>query len=291
MSTSIPPDGHKLSILDIVAFKARNERIAMVTAYDHPSAALADSVGMDVILVGDSIGDNVLGYASTLPVSMDEMTVHTRAVSTAVRRAFVVGDLPYMSYHPSRRDALLNAGRLMSEGQADCVKLEGGAYIADTVSDLVGSGIPVMGHIGLTPQSAPALGGFKVQGREASAAARLVEDALKLQESGAFAVVLEAVPAELAEIVTRKLSIPTIGIGAGPHCDGQVLVFHDLFGLSLRKPPKFAKQYADIGSALRQGFADYRADVKAGSFPDTSHSYRMKAEELERLHQTLDQAE
>jgi 3-methyl-2-oxobutanoate hydroxymethyltransferase len=274
--------GPKLTIHDFQGFKARGEPIAMVTAYDHPTARLADEAGIDCILVGDSIGNNVLGYSSTLPVTMDEMATHCRAVSGAVRRAFVVGDLPYMSYQPSTRDAVLNAGRLMSEGGADAVKLEGGVAMLPAVGAILAAGIPVMGHLGLTPQSASALGGLKVQGREAEAAARLVEEARALEEAGVFALVLEAVPARVAQLVTESLGIPTIGIGAGASCDGQVLVMHDMFGLSPRKP-KLAKQYADAASMFRSGFAAYRAEVKARAFPTEEHSFKMKAEEMERL--------
>lgn len=276
------PDSRKLTLQDFLGFKSRGERIAMVTSYDFPTATFADQAGVDAILVGDSMGDNVLGYDSTLPVSMDEMTVHCRAVSSAVERAFVIGDMPYMSYQPSIRDALINAGRLMSQGGADAVKLEGGAAVADTVRALVRAGIPVMGHVGLTPQSAPALG-LRVQGRQAEKAGRIIDDALALQEAGAFSVVLEAVPSEVAEVITTRLDVPTIGIGAGPHCDGQVLVMHDMFGLSPRKTPKFARQYADLGEAFKTGFAEYRTEVKTNAFPDAKHSYKMKPEELEKL--------
>lgn len=273
---------HKLSVQDFHALKARGEPIAMVTAYDFPTAGFADRAGVDAILVGDSIGNTVLGYDSTLPVSMDEMTVHCRAVSKAVRRAFVIGDMPYMSYQPSTRDAVLNAGRLMSEGGVDAVKLEGAGAALPIVRTITGAGIPVMGHLGLTPQSAAALGGLKVQARHAHQAERLLSDALLLEDAGVFALVLEAIPAPLAEVVTSRLDIPTIGIGAGVHCDGQVLVMHDMFGLSPRVP-RFAKQYADLGAAFTEGFASYRSDVKARAFPDAEHSYSMQAGELERL--------
>jgi 3-methyl-2-oxobutanoate hydroxymethyltransferase len=276
----------KLSVRDFQAFKARGEAIAMVTAYDYPVAALADEAGVDSILVGDSIGNNMLGYDTTLPVSMDEMAVHCRAVSRAVTRAFVVGDMPYMSYQASTRDAILNAGRLMAEGAVDAVKLEGGAAMAPTVAALTAAGVPVMGHVGLTPQSAAALGGFRVQAREASSAARLVDDALALQDAGVFAVVLEATPDAVAELVTARLSVPTIGIGAGVGCDGQVLVLHDMFGLSKRRP-KFAKQYADLAEAFRSGFASYRSEVKARQFPDDAHSYSMEPEEASRFQELM----
>ncbi|MDQ3855179.1 MAG: 3-methyl-2-oxobutanoate hydroxymethyltransferase [Chloroflexota bacterium] len=266
--------------------KARGERIAIVTAYDAPCARLADRAGIDVILVGDSIGNNVLGHADTLSVTMDEMVNHTRAVAHSVRRAFVVGDMPFMSYQPSTRDAVLNAGRLMSEGRADAVKLEGGARSRDAVVAIVAAGIPVMGHIGLTPQSASALGGLRVQGRRAEAAQRLFEDALALEAAGVFALVLEAVPSEIAQVITARLDVPTIGIGAGPHCTGQVLVMHDLFGLS-EHLPRFAKQYADLGAEMLRGFASYCSEVKDGRFPSEEHSYHMKADEAERLDSLL----
>lgn len=272
----------KITVLDFGDYKARGEPIAMVTSYDHPTARFADEAGMDAILVGDSIGNNVLGYSSTLPVTMDEMVTHSRAVSGAVRRALVIGDLPYMSYQPSTRDAILNAGRLMSESGVDAVKLEGGSAMIPTVQAIVGAGIPVMGHLGLTPQSSAALGGLRVQGRQAEAASRLVNEARELENAGVFGIVLEAIPARVAEIVTRSLRVPTIGIGAGVHCDGQVLVMHDMFGLSDHQP-RLARQYADLGAAFHSGFAAYRAEVKDRLFPAEEHSFKMKSEELELL--------
>ncbi len=272
----------KITVLDFGAYKARSEAIAMVTAYDHPTARFADEAGVDAILVGDSIGNNVLGHASTLSVTMDEMAAHSTAVSGAVQRALVIADLPYMSYQPSTRDAILSAGRLMSEGGVDAVKLEGGGAMASMVRAIVGAGIPVMGHLGLTPQSASALGGLRVQGREAEAAARLVEEAQELEEAGVFGIVLEAIPARVAELVTRSRQVPTIGIGAGVYCDGQVLVMHDMFGLS-DQTPRFARQYADLGAAFRTGFAEYRAEVKDRIFPAEEHSFKMKSEELDLL--------
>ncbi len=272
----------KISVLDFREYKTRGEPIAMVTAYDHPTARFADEAGVDAILVGDSIGNNVLGHASTLSVTMDEMAAHSSAVSGAVRRALVIADLPYMSYQPSTRDAILSAGRLMSEGGVDAVKLEGGGAMASMVRAIVGAGIPVMGHLGLTPQSASALGGLRVQGRQAEAAARLADEAQELEKAGVFGVVLEAIPARVAELVTRSLQVPTIGIGAGVYCDGQVLVMHDMFGLS-DQTPRFARQYADLGAAFRTGFAEYRAEVKDRIFPAEEHSFKMKSEELDLL--------
>lgn len=272
----------KLTIHDFLDYKARGERIAMVTAYDFPTAALADQAGMDAILVGDSLGNNVLGYSSTMQVTMDEMAVHCRAVSSAVEHAFVIGDLPYMSYQPSPRDAVISAGRLMSEGGVDAVKLEGGRGLQPAIEAVVAAGIPVMGHLGLTPQSASALGGLKVQGRDAEAAAKLIEEALALEQSGVFGFVLEAIPARVARMATEALRVPTIGIGAGADCDGQVLILHDMFGLSQRRP-RFAKQYADAAALFRSGFAQYREEVKSRTFPAEEHSFKIKAEELERL--------
>lgn len=272
----------KLTTHDFQDFKTRGEPIAMVTAYDYPTASLADQAGVDSILVGDSIGNNVLGYSSTMRVTMDEMVTHCRAVSSAVDRAFVIGDLPYMSYQPSPRDAVCNAGRLMSEGGVDAVKLEGGRAMLAAVEAVVGAGIPVMGHLGLTPQSAASLGGLKVQGRDAVAASRLIEEAQALEQAGIFSLVVEAVPARVARMVTEALSVPTIGIGAGLHCDGQVLIMHDMFGLSRRKP-RLAKQYADAASLFRSGFSQYRDEVKTRSFPTEEHSFKIKSEELERL--------
>ncbi len=272
----------KLTVLDLAAMKERHEPIVMVTAYDYPMARIADGAGVDAVLVGDSIGNNVLGFDSTLPVTMDEIATHTRAVSRAVTRAFVVGDMPFMSYQPSTRDAVLNAGRLMSEGSADAVKLEGGARSVEAVRAIVGAGIPVMGHIGLTPQSASSLGGYKVQGRAAAQARALFDDALALEAAGVFALVLEAIPSLLAAEITRRSGMPTIGIGAGPQCDGQVLVMHDMFGLSDR-PPRFAKQYFDMRAAFEAGFKAYRDDVKSGAFPSERHSFKMSDEEASKL--------
>ncbi len=272
----------KLTIHDFQDFKTRGEPIAMVTAYDFPTAALADEAGVDAILVGDSLGNNVLGYGSTMQVTMDEMATHCHAVTAAVTHAFVIGDLPYMSYQPSPRDAVLSAGRLMSEGRVDAVKLEGGLGMLPAVEAVVAAGIPVMGHLGLTPQSASALGGLKVQGRDAAAAARLIEEAMALEQAGVFALVLEAIPARVAQMATGALRVPTIGIGAGPECDGQVLILHDMFGLSRRKP-KFAKQYADAAALFRSGFAQYCEEVKSREFPTDEHSFKIKTEELERL--------
>lgn len=256
----------------LMEMKARGEKIAMLTAYDYPTACLLDEAGIDMLLVGDSVGNVVLGYDDTLPVTMEEMLHHTRAVARGARRAMVVGDLPFLSYQVSLPEAVLNAGRFLKEGGAQAVKLEGGSERAEVVRLLVETGIPVMGHIGLTPQSVHQLGGYRVQGKDEAAARRLLESALALEEAGVFALVLEAVPAALAAQVTSRLRVPTIGIGAGRDCDGQVLVAHDMLGLSGRVP-KFVKQYAALGDTVKEAVRAYRADVKNGSFPGPEHCY------------------
>ncbi|GIP37435.1 3-methyl-2-oxobutanoate hydroxymethyltransferase [Paenibacillus sp. J31TS4] len=255
--------------------KKDGDPITMVTAYDYPSASLAQEAGIDVILVGDSLGNVVLGYESTLPVTLDDMIYHTRAVTRGAPDTFVVTDLPFMTYHGSLDTTLANVARLMQEGLCKAIKMEGGTEIAHTVEAITKAGVPVMGHIGLTPQSVYQIGGFKVQGKTSKQAAKLLEDAKALEQAGAFAVVLELVTEELAELVTKELSIPTIGIGAGPSCDGQVLVFHDLLQYASETyPKKFVKTYADIGSQIRDGLSGYVKDVKARTFPDASHSFK-----------------
>lgn len=252
--------------------KERGERITMLTAYDAPTARIFDEAGTDVLLVGDSLGDNFFGHATTLPVTVDDMVHHTRAVAGAVRRALVVADLPFGSYEASPEQAHATAVRLMKEAGAHAVKFEGGARVAEHVRLLTGAGIPVMGHLGFTPQSENVLGGKRVQGRGDDAAERLSEDAVALQEAGAFAVVLEMVPAPLAARVTEVLAIPTIGIGAGPECDGQVLVWSDMAGLT-DWSPRFAKRYADVRSVLDGAARAYLQDVRAGTFPGEEHSF------------------
>jgi 3-methyl-2-oxobutanoate hydroxymethyltransferase len=257
----------------LMEMKARGEKITMLTAYDYPTACLLDEAGIDMLLVGDSLGNVVLGYEDTLPVTMDEMIHHTRAVSRGARRAMVVGDMPFMSYQISLSDALLNAGRFLKEGGAQAVKLEGGSERTDVVRALVETGIPVVGHLGLTPQSVHQLGGFRMQGRDEAAARRLIEDALALEAAGIFALVLECVPAQLAAQVTDRLQVPTIGIGAGPGCDGQVLVIHDMLGLAVRRVPKFVRQYASLGSIIKDAARAYQEDVRRGRFPASEHCY------------------
>ena len=263
----------RVSITDLKAMKKRGERIAMLTAYDYPSAKLVEEAGAPIILVGDSLGMVVLGYDSTVPVTMEEMLHHVKAVVRGTRRAHVVADMPFMSYQAGPQDALRNAGRLLKEGGAQSVKLEGGRHVAETVRALVQAGIPVMGHLGLTPQSVNQLGGYKVQGKTPAAAVKLVNDAVSLEQAGAYAVVLETIPAQLAQVITEKTSIPTIGIGAGPHCDGQVQVFHDLLGLFTDFVPKHAKRYAQVGEAIKQAVSEYVAEVREGAFPTERESF------------------
>jgi 3-methyl-2-oxobutanoate hydroxymethyltransferase len=257
------------TVHDLKAWKAEGRRFTMLTAYDFPTAQILDRVGIPVLLVGDSVGSNVLGYADTLPVTMEEMLHHTRAVARGAERAMVVGDLPFLSYQVSLQEGVRNAGRFLKEGGAHAVKLEGPHV--DLVQRLVEIGIPAMAHVGLTPQSVHAMGGYRVQGR-GEAAHRVAEEAALLEKAGAFAVVLEAMPAELAGEITRSLQIPTIGIGAGPHCDAQVLVLHDLLGISERVP-KLAKKFADVRGVITEAAERFVREVEGGTFPDPEHSY------------------
>jgi 3-methyl-2-oxobutanoate hydroxymethyltransferase len=263
----------KVTAPAVVALKRKGEPITVVTAYDYPTARLADQAGVEILLVGDSVGTVVLGYESTLPVTMDDMLHHTRAVTRAKPSALVVGDMPFMSYQASDEQAVLNAGRFVQEGGADAIKLEGGARVAGAVRRIVDAGIPVMGHLGLTPQSVLAFGGYKVQARGEADQERLIADAKALEAAGCFSLVLEGIPARLGAVVTRELQIPTIGIGAGVNCDGQVLVTHDLLGLFFGHRPKFVRRYAELGDAMRDAFARYVADVKAKRFPGDAESY------------------
>jgi 3-methyl-2-oxobutanoate hydroxymethyltransferase len=263
----------RTSITDLKAMKARGEKIVMITAYDYPSARLVEEAGVPLILVGDSLGNVVLGYDSTIPVTMDEMLHHVKPVVRATRKTHVVADMPFMSYQTGPAEALHNAGRMLKEGGAQSVKLEGGARIAETVRVLVEAGIPVMGHLGLTPQSINQLGGYKVQGKTPAAAVRLLNDAMALQEAGAYAIVLETVPVHVARIITEKLDIPTIGIGAGPETDGQVQVWHDLLGLFSDFVPKHAKQYANLAEVIVAAIKTYAGEVKSGAFPTEKESF------------------
>ncbi len=262
--------------------RKKGEHLVMLTAYDYPSAQLASEAGVDLILVGDSLGMVVLGYDSTVPVTMEDMLHHTRAARRGAPQTFLVADMPYLSYTTPQR-ALDNAARLMKEAGADSVKIEGGIEALPVVEALVRAGVPVLGHIGLTPQTASALGGFKLQGRDEAGARRILEEAAALERAGCWGMVIELVPAPLARLVTERTAIPTIGIGAGAHCDGQVLVFHDLVGLYSGFTPKFAKRYAEAGAAIKEAIARYAAEVRSGAFPDEAHSFGMNAEALRRL--------
>ena len=271
----------KVTTLAFRQKKERGEPITMLTAYDYPTAMAIDKAGIDSILVGDSLAMVVLGYDNTLPVTMEEMLHHARAVARGAKTALLIGDMPFMSYQVSVAEAVRNAGRFLQQGGMDAVKLEGGRDRADAVRAIVGAGIPVMGHIGLTPQSVHQLGGFRAQGKNASAAKRLLEDAQILEEAGAFSLVLESVPARLAEYISKHISIPTIGIGAGGGCDGQVLVTHDLLGLFDRFTPKFVKKYANLHEAMNKAFTEYIDDVETKRFPAPEHTVEMSDEEWE----------
>ncbi|MBL7120235.1 MAG: 3-methyl-2-oxobutanoate hydroxymethyltransferase [Dehalococcoidia bacterium] len=265
----------RVTIGQIKEMKQKGEKIPMLTAYDYATARLIDEVGVPLILVGDSLGMVVLGYESTIPVTMEEMLHHTRAVVKGTKRALVVGDMPFMTYHAKISDALYNAGRFLQEGGAQAVKLEGGEPMAEAVHRVVECGIPVMGHIGLTPQSVHQLGGFKVQGKSPEAAMRLIKDAQALEEAGVFSIVLESIPTPLAKIITQKVSVPTIGIGAGPWCDGQVQVISDLLGLFTDFVPKHAKQYAKLFDTIKKATADYISEVQNGTFPTEKEGHAM----------------
>lgn len=278
----------KVTVLELQTKKQRGEPITMLTAYDYTGALLVDRAAIDVILVGDSLGMVVMGLDSTVPVTMDEMLHHCRAVARGATYAHLVGDLPFMSYQADVVDAVRNAGRLMKEGNVDSVKLEGGQEMAATVRAIVAAGIAVMGHIGLTPQSLSKLGGFRAQGRTADAARRLLDDALALEDAGCYAIVLEAVPAPVAAEITRRLRIPTIGIGAGPECDGQVLVFHDVLGLYDKIQPRFVKEYVRLQEPIVAAFTAFRDDTLNHQFPTAEHSFAMNAEELAAFHKSLE---
>ena len=265
----------RISVHDLKAMKLRGERLVMLTAYDYPTAKLLDSVDIPIILVGDSLGMTVLGYESTVPVTMDDMLHHTKAVARGAPNALIIGDMPFMSYQTGTSEAIRNAGRFLQEAGAQAVKLEGGAPVVEIVRALVSFGIPVMGHLGLTPQSINQLGGHKVQGKTPAAAVRLLTDAAALQEAGAFAVVLECVPAALGKLVSERLSVPTIGIGAGPYCDGQVQVLSDLLGLDPDFCPRHAKQYAHLAQEIQGAVQCYQREVQAGDFPTARESFSM----------------
>jgi 3-methyl-2-oxobutanoate hydroxymethyltransferase len=276
----------RLSIHRLREWKSQGKRFAMITAYDFPTARLAEQAGVPVILVGDSLGSVVLGYESTVPVTIDDVVYHTRAVVRATTRSIVVADMPFMSYQANPDEAMRNAGRLLQEGGASAVKLEGGSHVVPLVRRMVECGIPVMGHLGLTPQSVNQFGGHKVQGRTPAAAAKLVNDARALEEAGAFAVVLETIPAPLARMVTERISVPTIGIGAGPDCDAQVQVLHDMLGVyDDCRPLKHAKRYALLGETIRDAIRAYVEEVETGAFPTAEHSFAMDEATLIELSQ------
>lgn len=271
----------KTTILDLQKKKDDGQPIVMMTAYDVSSARLVDRAEIDVVLVGDSLGQVMLGLESTVPVTMEDMLHHCRAVSRGARGGFLVGDMPFLSYQADRAEAIRNAGRFLKEAGMDAVKLEGGRSAAATVRAIVEAGIPVMGHIGLTPQSTSKLGGYRVQGRTAAAARDLLADALALEAAGCFAIVLELVPGPVAEVISRRLKVPTIGIGAGNGCDGQVLVYHDMLGLSDNFVPRFLKLYAQLGETIVEALTAYRRDVQERRFPAAEHGYEMAPEELQ----------
>jgi 3-methyl-2-oxobutanoate hydroxymethyltransferase len=293
MSTPAPistraPARKKVTTLTLRQKKERGEPITMLTAYDYPTALAVDNAGVDSILVGDSLAMVVLGYENTLSVTMEDMLHHSRAVARGAKTALLIGDMPFMSYQVSAEEATRNAGRFLQQGGMDAVKLEGGRERADAVRSITSAGIPVMGHLGLTPQSINQLGGFRAQGKTAIAAKRLVEDALILEEAGCFSIVLESVPARLAELISKKISVPTIGIGAGVGCDGQVLVTHDLLGLFDRFTPKFVKKYANFHQEMQKAFTDYIDDVETRRFPAQEHTVEMDDKEWDALLKDID---
>jgi 3-methyl-2-oxobutanoate hydroxymethyltransferase len=271
----------------IIARKNNGEKIVALTAYDYSFARIVDTTGIDILLVGDSLGMVCLGYENTLPVTMEDMIAHTRSVKRGNTQALLVSDLPFMSYQISIEQAVSNAGRLMQEGLADAVKLEGGTSEAEKVSAIVRAGIPVMGHIGLTPQSVHQMGGYSVQGKHYSSARKIKEDAKALQKAGAFSIVLEGIPGALAEEITKEIKIPTIGIGAGPNCDGQILVLHDLLGLNLDFRPKFVKQYANLGEQIQSAVQNYISEVQSGAFPGTEHTYNKKETSIRKIEKAV----
>ena len=273
----------RVTIRDIAQLKARGELIPMVTAYDYTTARIADAAGIPILLVGDSLGMVVLGYDSTIPVTLEDMIHHVKTVVRGSERAMVVADLPFMTYQVDHAQALTNAARLLQEGGAQTVKLEGGETVAETVGRIVEAGIPVMGHIGLTPQSVNALGGYRVRGRQRKEAVQLLKDAKALEDAGAYSVVLECVPAPLARLISQRLTIPTIGIGAGPGCDGQVQVLHDMLGLFTDFVPRHAKRYANLGETIKEAFVRYAQEVRDGEFPTERESFGMDEELLNEL--------
>ncbi len=273
----------KVTIATLQKKKETGKKITMMTAYDYPTANLVDQAGIDTILVGDSLGMVMLGYESTVPVTMDEMIHHCKAVTRGAKNSFIIGDMPFMSYQVSVEDAIHNAGRFIKEAGCESVKLEGGSEMAHVVKAIVDMGIPVCGHIGLTPQTATKLSGYKVQGKDAEGAKELLQSAKDLEDAGAFIIVMECIPDILASRITKELNIPTIGIGAGKDCDGQVLVYHDLVGLFERFTPKFVKQYLNLSPQIKDALVQFKKDVEIGTFPGPEHSFVMKTEETEKI--------
>ncbi len=276
-------NSNKVTILDIQSKKERKQPVTMLTAYDYPGALLVDEAGVDIILVGDSLAMTVLGHSGTVAVTIDDMLHHCKAVARGGNRAFLVGDMPFLSYQIDPAEAVRNAGRFLKEAAMDAVKLEGGQEVTPAVQAIVQAGIPVMGHLGLTPQTAAKLGGYKVQGNTAEKAKKLLADALALEKAGCFSIVLEAIPSPVAEVVSKALTIPTIGIGAGPHCDGQILIFHDLLGLFDQFTPKFARQSVNLRPLMVDAFKSFRQEVESGVFPAPEHTFKMKQAELEEF--------
>lgn len=274
----------KVTTVKLKEMKSSGEKITVLTCYDYSNAILLDKAGIDVLLVGDSLGMVLLGYDSTIPVTMEDMIIHTKAVSRGTKNALLVADMPFMSYQISTGESVKNAGRFLQEAGANAVKLEGGREIAPTVQAIIAAGIPVMGHLGLTPQSVNKLGGHRVQGKDEAAARIILNNALALQDAGVFAIVLECVPAALAKMVTNRLEVPTIGIGAGVDCDGQVLVIHDLLGLYSDISPKFVKRYASLQNTILEAVSQYKSDVKEGNFPGPEHSFDMEESEIGKLY-------
>ncbi len=273
----------KNTVSTLLQQKQSGDKITMLTAYDYTTAKIIDECGVNAILIGDSLGMVMLGYENTLPVTMEDMIHHTAAVARGAQNAFIVADMPFMSYQVSVQEAVVNAGRLIKEGGANAVKLEGGAEVCEQITAIVNASIPVVAHLGLTPQSVNAFGGFKVQGKNLEKARKLVEDAFKIQKAGACAVVLEGIPAQLAEIITKKLTIPTIGIGAGNSCDGQVLVYQDMLGLTTGHTPKFVKRFAEVGAEMRKGISDYITETKNNTFPSEIHTYAVEESVIQTL--------
>lgn len=276
----------KNTVTTFLKAKQEGKKLSMLTAYDYSTAKLINSANIDAILVGDSLGNVILGYEDTISVTMEDMIHHSKAVARGATDTMVVVDMPFMSYQTSDYDALKNAGRLMKEGRANAVKLEGGQDMVSRIEAIVSAGIPVMGHLGLTPQSVNALGGYRVQGKTEESAKRLVEDAIAIEKAGVFAIVLECVPAELAEFISEKLTVPTIGIGAGSGCDGQVLVYQDMLGMFSDYVPKFVKRFADVGDIFIQAFKDYDSEVKLGTFPSEEHTYTIDKTIMEKIKDT-----